>query len=154
MFDETEFIKEFREATLDYPETNDLLEDYEFSEEAIKLGIKRALTRIRSIPPVIRSLNIELSDFDNEDKRMFLLDGVMAYVYEAKSLQEKRNEISIQEEGTVIQDDHRFSDYMQVSARKMQIFENDIKNAKSNLNEELGFGCCISLDRFFYYLGV
>ena len=99
-------------------------EDFKFSEEAIKLGIKRALTRIRSVPPVIRSLNIELSDFDNEDKRMFLLDGVIAYVYEARSLQEKRNELSIQEEGAVIQDDHRFSDYMQVSARKMQIFEN------------------------------
>lgn len=145
-----EFIECIRISIMDSPENNDLLTNFEFDEKYIELAIKRAVNRINATPPIIPGLRIKLESFDTEDKYLGLIPGVLSYLYQGGSIKEKRNELQYSDEGQTINEDHRYSEYLQYAQMQMNEFDQKIKAAKNILSEEASFGC-VSSSSFFNY---
>lgn len=146
------FIEDLRVAIMDFPEENELLLDLEFPRETIELGLRRAINRINSMSPVF-SYKIKLEEFSSDEDYLTLIPGVLGYIYQGKGIQEKRNEIQYTDEGQGVNEDHRYEAYLQFSQMQMQEFDEKIKNAKSIMNEDMGFGevpsYCL-FKRYFY----
>ena len=46
------FIEDLRMSVMDFPEENELLLEFEFKDELVKLALRRAINRINSTRPV------------------------------------------------------------------------------------------------------
>lgn len=134
-----EFIEYLRMSVMDDPETNELLLDYEFPEKNIKFALLRTINRINMTPPIFTT-SYKLDDFAYGENYITLIPGVLGYIYQGKAAQEKRNEIQYSDEGQSVNEDHRFQDYMNFANIQFNEFDTKITNAKSLVNESIGFG--------------
>lgn len=146
-FPTQEFVDCVRMCIFDSPETNDLLGKYEFEEKEIMLAAKRAVQRINSTPPLVDAI-LRLDNFNTEEKYIGLIPGVLGFIYQGAAIREKRNELQYADEGQSIQEDHRYSEYLQFSQIQTNEFDNKIKNIKNMMAEKACFG---SVDTQFFF---
>ena len=130
-------VDEIRVHIQDFPEKNFLLDEEEFSDEQLEMGIRAAISGFNSIPPVHLQINTRNMTQALKD---IMLEGVLAHVYRGKSLQHFRNQLNFQDGGAAGSIDDKGQFYQGLASQMQSNFENRVANFKRFQNMDDGFG--------------
>lgn len=120
----------------DYPESNNLLDEKEFSDNEINLAFKAAVSEYNSTPPV----HIKITEPFRDELKELLLLGTLAKMYRAKALYQFRNQLNYTDGGGQIATHDKGAAYDGLASRYQQEFMQKVTGYKINLNYEDGYG--------------
>lgn len=139
--DVEKLVSNVRTYLLDDPNTNDLIDDYETLEAAVKLAFQKMVAEINVIPPML-SFRITPNHMSDSSVLAFM-DGIIAHLYFGLAAKEKRNQLQARDTGAFVDDSHRSESYLQLYQMKMMEFRkmiSDVKQAEAG-KEAFGVVC-------------
>jgi hypothetical protein len=129
-------IAEVRLALRDYPETNLLLDDYEFDDAEIALAASRIVDYFNELaPPLGRYFTT-----DDFPWRFHWLEGIAWQLFITAAHWHRRGELPYSAGGVQINDIGKEKQYLQAAMQQMQLFKEWASKKKVQLNMEDGFG--------------
>lgn len=118
-----------------HPETNILLDDYEFSPEEIRTAMNMAVDRWNDTPPDIYRM-----DYDRFPYRSIFILGVAAYLLSFAARGYSRNSLAINAGGTSVNDQDKAREYDAAAGRLREEFLQAVRMKKRELNTNQGWG--------------
>jgi len=122
-------IAEIRLALRDYPTSNTLLDEVEFSDEEIIWAITRPVDIWNSMPPEIGTY-----EYNNFPWRGAHLDGTIGELLSIAAHHYMRNELPYQSAGLSVNDKAKASNYLQLSENLKAKFVAFVERKKYELN--------------------
>lgn len=134
-------VDEVRRFMRDYPDKNILLDDVEFSLEDINQGLDFVVGAYNAVTP-ISSLSVEGWP---SNLRYLLLLGVSWYLIKSCAFLQLRNQATVQDGDIApIGIDDKFPLYMQMHRELKTEWDFLVRQVKTQLNLESGYGCLSS----------
>jgi|3_EtaG_2_1085321.scaffolds.fasta_scaffold69353_2 hypothetical protein len=127
-------IAEVRLSLRDYPASNTLLDEVEFSDEEIIWALTRPVDIWNSTPPDIGNY-----DYNNFPWRAAHLDGTIGELLAVSAHHYMRNELPYQSAGLSVNDKAKASNYLQLSENLKAKFVAFVERKKYELNIAGGF---------------
>jgi hypothetical protein len=127
-------IAEVRLAIRDYPVSNTLLDDVEFSDEEILWALTRPIDIWNSVPP-----DISTFDYNNFPYRAAHLDGTVGELLSIATHHYMRNQLSYQSAGMTVDDKNKATNYLNLSENLKNKFITFVERKKYELNVAGGF---------------
>ncbi len=128
-------IAEVRLAIRDYPVTNTLLDDVEFSDEEILWALTRPIDIWNSIPPDLGTH----FEYNNFPYRAAHLDGAVGELLATASHHYMRNQLTYQSAGMTVDDKNKAANYLSLSENLKNKFITFVERKKYELNVAGGF---------------
>ena len=135
----TGFITEMdiRRVMRDFPEGNNLLDDYEFTQEELRTAMTLVVDEWNDMTPSIRYYTLESFPF-----RSIMLRGAVAYLLQMASISFARNHLSYTAGGGSVDDQNKAGLYGKLSEALMVRVLSDMRGKKNELNFEDCWGVC------------
>lgn len=128
-------LAEVRLHLRDFPETNLLLDDYEFDGAEVALASERCVMFFNeSMPPISRKF-----DTWNFPYRYHWLEGVCYYLFTIAANWHRRNRLPYQAGGVSVDDTSKEKEYLQAAAMHERNWKEWAARQKVSLNMEEGF---------------
>jgi hypothetical protein len=128
-------IAEIRLALRDYPASNTLLDEVEFSDEEIVWALTRPIDIWNSTPP-----NIGTYGYTNFPWRGAHLDGTIGELLSVAAHHYMRNDFPYQSAGLTVNDKAKANNYLQLGEALKSKFKEFVELKKYELNVINGFG--------------
>ena len=128
-------IDDVRLYAKDLTELNVLLEgEYQSSDELITLAMKLAVNDFNVVPPISQ---YSTSDFPSDTVLMY---GILHHLANGEAERQLRNNVTYNAQGLNAGIDDKFPQYNQLSQYYKQLFEQKIKELKTQQNLEKAWG--------------
>ena len=124
-------IERVRGFLNDYPASNRLLKQFEFSQERISNAIQTVVSEWNETPPITSKYTPESYPYD-----LTLLYGVCAYLLQSEALTQERNHLTYQSGGLTVDDSNHANAYLSLSNlffskyKELMTHQKTIENAK------------------------
>jgi len=128
-------VELIRQHLQDFPDKNFLLDEDEFSDKEIEVGLRLAQEGYNSIPPLHIVFNGRANNLND-----VILEGTLSRMYRGKAYQHARNELNFQDGTAAGSIDNKFQYYQSMAASMWQDFERRAQQVKKYLNISEGFG--------------
>ena len=124
-------VSKVRDFMRDHPETNNLIDDNETSNELILLCMGKAINNFNAMPPHIASYTYE--DFPSVG---MLIDGTVCQVIRSKAIQCARNSLTYSDGGIDVTDQEKHRDYIAIADLFCRDFTENASKLKISKNIE------------------
>jgi hypothetical protein len=126
--------QQIRDYLGDSAENNHLLDDVEFPDSAINLGMMLAVDSYNEIPPLGGATSDTLSN-------TLMLFGTLWHIYQGRALAiAARNQMSYSDGGLTVPIEERYQFYVQMAQIYESQFKTMAKDVKISKNMEAGWG--------------
>lgn len=135
----TKFLTELdiRRMLRDFPEANNLLDDYEYTPEEIRQCVTLAVDDWNDMAPAVHNYTIESFPY-----RSILLKGTITWLLELAAHHSRRNNLTYKAGGGSIADKDEFKDYQPVAKEMRARFEKAMRLKKNEENYAQCWGSC------------
>lgn len=126
--------QQIRDYLGDSAENNHLLDDVEFPDSAINLGMMLAVDSYNEIPPLGGATSDTISN-------TLMLFGTLWHIYQGRALAiSARNQMSYSDGGLTVPIEERYQFYIQMAQMYESQFKTMAKDVKISKNMEAGWG--------------
>lgn len=127
----------------DFPNTNKLLMEEEFTPERIQSAIRFVVNEWNETVPILSSYTPETFPYRNT-----LLYGVCSWLYAGQAISQERNHLTYSSGGVTIDDDNKSNPYLAFSQFMENKFKQNMKELKQSENLKGAWGTINSSYRY------
>lgn len=127
-------IPEVRMAIMDFPCSNSMLEDYEFSAAEVMFALRRPIDLWNETTPIISFHTPATFPY-----RENWLQATIGFLFQALAAKQRRNELTFQADTITVKDNDKHTAYQDLGELKVREYKAWMKEIKINLNAQAGF---------------